>query len=87
VRKDYPRSLPEQVLLARERDHPVRHAEIVADGELVATVADEAVDVRDDTNFEEVVVQVGVSDDLALPSLARYPPPRPVGLSPWLTLT
>jgi hypothetical protein len=43
------------LLLMRERDHPVGHAEIVADGKVVPTVADESVDVRDDRDVKEVV--------------------------------
>ena len=39
---------------------------MVVDGELVATVADEAVVVRDDADVEEVVAQVGVGDAIAL---------------------
>jgi hypothetical protein len=42
------------------------HGSKVVDGELVATVADEAVDVRDDADVEEVVAQVGVGDAIAL---------------------
>lgn len=58
--------MPEPVLLlAGERDHPVGHAQIVADGESVATFADEAVDIRDDRDVEEVVAQVGVGDAVA----------------------
>ena len=87
VRKDQRRSLPERVLLARERDSPVRHAEIVADDVLVATVADEVVDARD-ADVEEVVAQVGVGDAIALAA-------EPGSISaasccrsdPWLTLT
>ena len=88
VRKDQRRSLRQRVLLARERYPPVRHAEIAADEELIATVADEAIDVRDDADVEEVVAQVGVGDAIAL---AAEPSSISAALScrsdPWLTLT
>jgi hypothetical protein len=39
---------------------------VVADGELVATVADEAVDVRDDADVEKSSRRLGVGDAIAL---------------------
>ena len=41
-------------------------AEIVADGKVVATVADEAVDIRDDRDVKKVVALIEVSDHTAL---------------------
>jgi hypothetical protein len=79
---------PAEVRRVRGRDHPVQHAEIVTDGELVATVTDEAVVVRDDADVEEVVEQVGVGDAIAL---AAEPNSISAASScrsdPWLTLT
>jgi hypothetical protein len=54
------------LLLARKRDHPVGHAEIVADGKVVSAVADDSVDVREDRDVEEVVAQVRVGQAIAL---------------------
>jgi hypothetical protein len=85
--KDQSRSFPERVLLERKRP-PSSACEMVADGGLVATVADEAVDVRDDADIEEVVAQVGVGDATAL---AAEPGAISAASScrsdPWLTLT
>ena len=55
--------MPQTVLLlVRKRDHPVGHAEIVADGKVVPAVADDSVDVREDRDVKEVVARLLFSE-------------------------